>query len=67
MRCAALEQELCKSRRREEKQQALQYRLLEDMGAAGGDLAVFDQLNDVRAMNTRWTMLLVAPQKRRQC
>jgi len=50
LRCSALEQELRKSRRREEKLQALQFRLREDLRLAGGDLAAFDQLKDVRAL-----------------
>lgn len=44
-RCAALEAELRKSKRREEKLQALQYRLREDVKACGGDL---DRLEDLR-------------------
>ncbi|MBX9448646.1 MAG: hypothetical protein KL787_02525 [Taibaiella sp.] len=51
-RCTDLENDLRKSRRREEKLQALQYRLKEDIRQAGGDTmaTVFDQLRDVRSL-----------------
>lgn len=48
--CAQLEGELRKSKRREEKLQALQFRLREDLKAAGGDLAAFDGLRDARGL-----------------
>ena len=50
MRCSALEAELRKSKRREEKLQALQFRLREDVQAAGGDPGRFDALRDSRAL-----------------
>lgn len=49
-RCSALEQELRKSKRREEKLQALQFRLREDLAKAGGDVSFFDKLKDVRSL-----------------
>jgi len=51
-RCTDLENDLRKSRRREEKLQALQFRLKEDIRQAGGDnmATVFDQLRDVRSL-----------------
>jgi hypothetical protein len=50
LRCSALEAELRKSKRREEKLQALQFRLREDVKSSGGDVGSFDQLRDVRAL-----------------
>ena len=49
-RCSALEGELRKSKRREEKLQALLFRLREDLKAAGGDVARLDLLKDQRAL-----------------
>ncbi|KFM22412.1 Centromere-associated protein E [Auxenochlorella protothecoides] len=49
-RCAALEAELRKSKRREEKLQALQYRLREDVKACGGDLARLEDLRERRSL-----------------
>lgn len=47
---AALEAELRRGKRREEKLQAMQFRLREDLKAAGGDPSVFDRMRDVRAL-----------------
>ncbi len=47
---ATLEAELRRGKRREEKLQAMQFRLREDLKAAGGDPSVFDRLRDVRAL-----------------
>jgi chromosome segregation ATPase len=49
-RCLALESELRKSKRREEKLQALQYRLQQDIKISGGSLETFKNLRDVRAL-----------------
>ncbi|KDD71684.1 hypothetical protein H632_c4569p0, partial [Helicosporidium sp. ATCC 50920] len=43
-----LEAELRRSKRREEKLQALQFRLREDVRESGGDLAAFDALKKLR-------------------
>ena len=49
-RCSKLEQELRRSKRREEKLQAMQYRLREDIKQAGGSLDKFERLRDVRSL-----------------
>jgi chromosome segregation ATPase len=49
-RCLALESELRKSKRREEKLQALQYRLQMDIKECGGSLEAFKNLRDVRSL-----------------
>lgn len=48
--CQALEQELRLSRRREEKLQALHYRLRADVKACGGDLAALRDVSDRRGL-----------------
>eukprot|EP00890_Picochlorum_soloecismus_P005045 jgi/Picsp_1/5541/NSC_02900-R1_protein len=45
-----LEQELRRSRRREEKLQALQYRLQEDVRQSGGSMDLFTKLKDIRTL-----------------
>ena len=47
---AALEAEVRRGRRREEKLAAMQFRLREDVAAAGRDPAAFDRLRDVRGL-----------------
>lgn len=47
---AGLEVELRRGKRREEKLQAMQFRLREDLKASGGDLSVFDRLKDIREL-----------------
>lgn len=49
-RVAALESEVRRGRRREEKLAAMQFRLREDVAAAGRDPAAFDRLRDVRGL-----------------
>jgi centromeric protein E len=49
-RCLALETELRKSKRREEKLQALQYRLQMDVKESGGSVEAFKNLRDVRSL-----------------
>ena len=49
-RVAALEAELRRGRRREEKLAAMQFRLREDVAAASRDPAAFDRLRDVRGL-----------------
>lgn len=49
-KCIRLEQELRRSRRREEKLQALQYRLQEDVRQSGGSMEVFTKLKDIRTL-----------------
>ena len=46
----ALEKELRRSKRREEKLQALQYRLQQDVQKAGGSMEAFKNLRDVRSL-----------------
>jgi centromeric protein E len=47
---AGLESELRKSKRAEQKLQAMLYRLRKDLQDAGGDLATFDRLQEVRTL-----------------
>lgn len=49
-KCFRLEQELRRSRRREEKLQALQYRLQEDVQQSGGSMELFTKLKDIRTL-----------------
>lgn len=47
---AGLESELRKSKRAEQKLQAMLYRMRKDLQDAGGDLATFDRLQEVRTL-----------------
>ena len=47
---AALEDELRRSKRREEKLQALLYRLRHDLKSCGGDLAALDDIQERRSL-----------------
>lgn len=49
-KCLALEGELRKSKRREEKLQALQYRLQQDFKQSSGSLEMFANLRDIRSL-----------------
>lgn len=50
LRCKDLESQLRKSKRREEKLQALQFRLRQDLEQSNGDLSAFDRLVNARAL-----------------